>query len=1259
MWEWAGETAPGSGTWNMERPIHAASVYPAGHPALLIPDNAGFTKIPSGATIYTKTWTNGQLVKGTWGYENDHKLDLVHGAIAFYAYSYPYMLSANPFGALEDNGRWNMCGLFTVRDDQNILYAFWINDLPWDGSAGHIDVKVRGTGSLTRSQYTEDSLILLENDAFGKDDYQYYHGNGHFEFTWLECCTTGVILGPLPYEKKDEFAINWQMLSKQMGGDINNPNSALVQGIRIYQWANPTSSALDTRIVHYDIPIAFASDATFDAHRHVISLIIVLGETVSCDTFGVAARTMFVEALANWVSVDASTAQVGIKVDCSTSPVTVRVHISLYSTTSANVVTFIINKLREYTATSNNLGISITSFGGIFYNNPGYEEASDCHALGGNQRRMHSLQEPSWGEEEHGEFHGPFGGVNLNCTYCANHCAQWTNCGECSADSQCGWLENSDDPALGGCLSVFQFAVPLDTVYASPHSGFSRCCSACSRHTYEHACLGEPGCGWAPLDGDEGFPGHGKGVCVSGTPDFPCTDGLVNVIWERSLVSIHSDVYRFWVKYNTKKLSVAAWTPVPVEIDFNFLGFHHLEYDIVKAIEPMTFYPEGHPKHTIAVNWALWENKWYKKLFGIPHDDLWCSNGDAPDGGPTAPPKTGWKAPCVQHVYGAEAYYAYGAPDAWSTNSGASRHDSIVVMEVVDSIGEAFVLLFVDKAHDGSGGTLDMRITMTGMSTVSFSSTFQRWVSFDEGQEAAYKANVERWVNSIMASTSSEDVSSVKVIRSRNPDFPGLFHIIVRIACFSSHQVDEIYGGLVTMSVAEASRAFGIFVTDFAGVEQDGILLFGAPTTDPVIFFDDAYNTQFKNQYTYTEMDTALTPSLLSLHLNADAEHTMVGQIDAHWEWESCCSDGLILGPLPATAWSMSFVVVGQTNLQYFKVATYNFEREGLGYYTIGIQNAGANYGGILLEGGTLTEYCQTLYAPDRYLGSTDASNVLNIPASLYFTQSQCSACMDDPSCVFAPLDGGCVSKFSYHESFGCPRQRISPQIKLFSRTAPKVFHEFANSTRVVRAGIEGFMRTTCPCNLQYRLLLVVYDYHDYQQVYMKADIPPRLDHPYTFIDVPCLDAGKKYVFYLYLCFHQRDGGGPWDDCSQPAMVLDVVPFSPPSPPPFPPPFPPSPSPPPFDPPPSPPPFPPPMPPRPSPPPSPPSPPPLPPSPPSSPPPPPPSPPKPPPPDPPPSPPPVPPPAVRLHFKNDLLLVGGLGGAHRQLEGEAAPEHAP
>jgi len=53
---------------------------------------------------------------------------------------------------------------------------------------------------------------------------------------------------------------------------------------------------------------------------------------------------------------------------------------------------------------------------------------------------------------------------------------------------------------------------------------------------------------------------------------------------------------------------------------------------------------------------------------------------------------------------------------------------------------------------------------------------------------------------------------------------------------------------------------------------------------------------------------------------------------------------------------------------------------------------------------------------------------------------------------------------------------------------------------RVVRAGMDGFMSNVCPCNVQYRYLLVVYEYHTWKQVYMKSNIAPRFLFMYSYI---------------------------------------------------------------------------------------------------------------------------------------------------------------
>ena len=147
-----------------------------------------------------------------------------------------------------------------------------------------------------------------------------------------------------------------------------------------------------------------------------------------------------------------------------------------------------------------------------------------------------------------------------------------------------------------------------------------RTCAICTERKTEKACVNEPGCGWAPL--------HIKtGICVSGVPDIPSIK-IEHGIWKwrnktieckgiciwkrRSLnggqgiafhyhqdlqdLNLHThEINTLVVKYNMKAISPPLMAPY---------DFDHIHYSVIKKIEPIMIYPEGHPKHTIAVDQA-------------------------------------------------------------------------------------------------------------------------------------------------------------------------------------------------------------------------------------------------------------------------------------------------------------------------------------------------------------------------------------------------------------------------------------------------------------------------------------------------------------------------------------------------------------------------------------------------------------------------------------------------------------------------------
>ena len=96
----------------------------------------------------------------------------------------------------------------------------------------------------------------------------------------------------------------------------------------------------------------------------------------------------------------------------------------------------------------------------------------------------------------------------------------------------------------------------------------------------------------------------------------------------------------------------------------------------------------------------------------------------------------------------------------------------------------------------------------------------------------------------------------------------------------------------------------------------------------------------------------------------------------------------------------------------------------------------------------------------------------------------------------------------------------------------------------------------TCPCDVQYRISATVYS-AEMKPLHVINDVKPRLDHRYTFVDIPGMVNNTCYIIYSYICIAQGTLGR--DDCS-PATIdehctsFPVDAFPPPSQPPAPPP---------------------------------------------------------------------------------------------------------
>ena len=121
------------------------------------------------------------------------------------------------------------------------------------------------------------------------------------------------------------------------------------------------------------------------------------------------------------------------------------------------------------------------------------------------------------------------------------------------------------------------------------------------------------------------------------------------------------------------------------------------------------------------------------------------------------------------------------------------------------------------------------------------------------------------------------------------------------------------------------------------------------------------------------------------------------------WQWAAWCNQGVVIGPLPASDWTLTMTTeASQTDgVDSLRVGTFDSAKRSLSYLTLPIKDASSGWGGVQIDGLECTAYCQR--------------------------HTECSECVKDASCQFAPDNGGCVSTDAYVYDFGCPRPQNPP----------------------------------------------------------------------------------------------------------------------------------------------------------------------------------------------------------------------------------------
>jgi len=362
----------------------------------------------------------------------------------------------------------------------------------------------------------------------------------------------------------------------------------------------------------------------------------------------------------------------------------------------------------------------------------------------------------------------------------------------------------------------------------------------------------------------------------------------------------------------------------------------------------------------------------------------------------------------------------------------------------------------------------------------------------------------------------------------------------------SSNSGSEDCGSMNTFMVQDEScQTYVLVLIDKAGCGQGGYVKMDIATTgldpadaaylDPIAFQNDPHARNRKNS------NGGLVPGLPDALDNYTwTPATQTGT--AMMQWDACCNDGLVVGPLPySRKWSVNFKVhasgsSGRT-LDLFKIGTYDAVRNEVGFIESNIKKVTQHWGGLTYEAMECTSWCQ------QY--------------------TDCSACTLDDQCTFSAQHGGCVSADAYIYDYGCALPSQPPITKVMARNADAHLRESNldgfDSGLLMRYAYDARLDMSCPCNTRYRYHATVYDATNMEPIYQVDNVPMRLNAEHTFVDIPHLDPsgsdilthGSTYKIHSHLCIEQ--GTLKRDECSP--VTIDTITYQimPPPPPPAPP----------------------------------------------------------------------------------------------------------
>jgi hypothetical protein len=140
-----------------------------------------------------------------------------------------------------------------------------------------------------------------------------------------------------------------------------------------------------------------------------------------------------------------------------------------------------------------------------------------------------------------------------------------------------------------------------------------------------------------------------------------------------------------------------------------------------------------------------------------------------------------------------------------------------------------------------------------------------------------------------------------------------------------------------------------------------------------------------------------------------------------NWEWYSCCTDGAVIGPLPAEGFTMTFVATDEmVNMERVLLASYDGSKKDLAFRDLSVDRAFGEGRGVRVSAFKCSRYCERIQTCGECTASEMCGWCSATQTCSFHDSTDVTAGSSCPSSYTPP--GQCCSECSSQQTRGLPR---------------------------------------------------------------------------------------------------------------------------------------------------------------------------------------------------------------------------------------------